>query len=110
MTTTLILVDEERNRESYSQAVVRRIRDELTERHVNLSEAARRCGLPQTLLWRRLNNRTPLTLPEIDLICQAMDLDRAYVMAGVKTLPTSTDQVAEVLQLPRMDSNHQPPD
>src|SRR5262245_56614534 len=99
----LMLVDRSRG-ETPSQAVRRRFRQELAGRQISVSEVARRMGVPQQKLSRRMTGETPLDIDDIDAICRAAGLSYHYIVAGVPAVPDPE------LLLPRLDSNQQPVD
>lgn len=63
--TTLMIVDGDRD-ESRSQAVARRLRGELAERRISVSEVARRINMTQGALSRRMTGNVEFGVDLID--------------------------------------------
>ncbi|SCX34473.1 Helix-turn-helix domain-containing protein, partial [Mycolicibacterium fluoranthenivorans] len=51
------------------------------------SEAARRAGLSQDRMSRRMTGKTPFDVNDLDQICDALDISFGYVTNGVRELP-----------------------
>ncbi|WP_207555076.1 helix-turn-helix domain-containing protein, partial [Mycobacteroides abscessus] len=88
--TTLMLVDGSRG-ECRSKAVVRRIREELARQGVSVSEVARRHGLAQQYVSRRMTGATDWKVGELDDFCAAAGISFGYVTTGVRQLPGNDD-------------------
>lgn len=84
--TTLLVIDGHLG-ESRSQAVVRRMRGALAEAGVSVAEVARRLGVTQQKLSRRMTGHNDFAIEEVDQICQAADLDYVYIMTGIRPVP-----------------------
>jgi transcriptional regulator with XRE-family HTH domain len=92
--TSLTVVDH-RPGETRAEAVARRLRGELGQLSLSGSEAARRVGLTQAFMSRRLTGHVSFHIDELDLICTRLGISYEYVTTGMRPLP-------------RVDSNHQP--
>lgn len=78
----------------------------------NLKEAALACGLPQAS-WREweLKGRDPRGIQTIvEKIAERTGVDDYWLLTGKTTPKGGPDGGGGGLLLPRMDSNHQPPD
>lgn len=71
--------------ETRSSAVARRLRGQLAERNVTVSELARRLGVPQQKLQRRHAGKTEFKLDEIDDIAAVTGIDAVFLLTGLKT-------------------------
>lgn len=88
--TTLMVVDGDRG-ESRSEAVARRLRGELAERRVSISEAARRVGMTQGALSRRMTGHVEFGVDLIDQLCLATGASYTYVTTGIRETPAGPD-------------------
>ncbi|QDF69399.1 XRE family transcriptional regulator [Mycobacteroides chelonae] len=77
--------------ESRSQAVARRLREELAGRRISVAEVARRLGATQQKLSRRMTGQTPWGVNELDEVCEASGVSSVYVATGIKSLPNGDD-------------------
>ena len=102
--TTLMVVDGEQG-ESRPRAIIRRLRMEFARIGISDSEAARRAGITQDKMSRRMTGKTPFDVVDIDQIATALDLSFDYIMTGIRPLPTGPGTNS---LLPRLDSNQQP--
>ncbi|MBM4592269.1 helix-turn-helix domain-containing protein [Rhodococcus hoagii] len=84
--TTLMVVDGGRG-ETRSQAAARRLRSELAGKRISVSEAARRAGMNQQTLSRRMTGEVEFKVDELDSLCQATGVSFTYVIAGIKETP-----------------------
>lgn len=71
--------------ETRSSAVARRLRGQLAERNISVSELARRLNVPQQKLQRRHAGKTEFKLDEIDDIERVTGIDATYLLTGLKT-------------------------
>jgi len=71
--------------ETRSQAAARRLRGQLAERQITVSELARRLGVPQAKMQRRTHGGTPITLDEVDAIAAVTGIDPDYLLTGRTT-------------------------
>jgi hypothetical protein len=109
--TTLMVIDGMGQGETRSQAVVRRLREELARHHTSVAAVARALGEVQQKYSRKMTNQTPWDVDSLDRFCGAFGGDFNYVTTGVREIPTPPPGGGgERLLLPRVDSNHQPPD
>lgn len=109
--TTLMIVDGFGRGETRTAAVVRRLREELGRHQTNVTQVAARLGETQQKYSRRMRGLTPWDVESLDRFCRAFGGNFDYIVTGVKTVPTPPDDGGgTTLLLPRMDSNHQPPD
>ncbi|QXQ15697.1 helix-turn-helix transcriptional regulator [Skermania piniformis] len=67
---------------SRSEAVARRIREQLAGRRISASTVARQIGMTQTAISRRLVGRTDMTIDEIEAICRAAGISFEYAVLG----------------------------
>ncbi len=110
--TTLMLIDGMGQGETRSQAVVRRLREELARHRTSVSAVCRVLGEVQQKYSRKMTGQTPWDVDSLDRFCRAFGGDFNYVTTGVREIPTPPPGGGGGggLLLPRMDSNHQPPD
>lgn len=85
--STLIVVDRPSG-ETRNEAIARRLRGELAQINVSGSEVARRTGMTQAAVSRRLTGRTEFTVGELDLICTVIGLSFDYITTGIRAIPT----------------------
>lgn len=85
--STLTLVDAGNTGESKSQAVTRRIREELGRVGLTVSAVARLLGESQPKLSRRMTGATTWDVDELGEFCAAAGISYEYVTAGVRLLP-----------------------
>lgn len=88
--TTLIVVDGDRD-ESRSHAVARRLRGALAERRISVSEVARRIGMTQAALSRRMTGHVEFGVDLLDQICEATGISFMFVTTGMKEAPAGPD-------------------
>ncbi|MFV8234107.1 MULTISPECIES: helix-turn-helix domain-containing protein, partial [Mycobacteroides] len=84
--TTLMLVDGQRG-ESRANAIIRRLRMEFARLGLSDSEAARRAGLSQDRMSRRMTGKTPFDVNDLDVICESLNISFGYVMTGARPIP-----------------------
>lgn len=84
--TTLMVVDGDRG-ETRSEAVARRLRGELAERRVSISEAARRIGMTQGALSRRMTGHVEFGVDLVDQLCDVTGASFVYVTTGIRETP-----------------------
>lgn len=84
--TTLMVVDGDRG-ETRSEAVARRLREELGGRRISVAEVARRIGTTQQKLSRRMTGQTSWDVDELDIVCRAAGLSYVYVTTGIREIP-----------------------
>ena len=85
--TTLMVVDGQRG-ESRPQAIIRRLRMEFARLGLSDSEAARRAGLSQDRMSRRMTGKTPFDVNDLDLICDSLKISFGYVTTGIRAVPS----------------------
>ena len=85
--TTLMVVDGGRG-ETPSKATARRLRGELGERRISISEVARRIDMTQGALSRRMTGDVEFGLDLVGRICDATGVPFAYVTTGIREAPT----------------------
>ena len=109
--TNLMIVDGFGQGETRTQAVARRLREELARHNTNVSRVSARLGETQQKYSRRMRGLTPWDVESLDRFCRAFGGNFDYVVTGVRTVPTPPDDGGGTTSLlPRMDSNHQPSD
>ncbi|SIK17187.1 Uncharacterised protein [Mycobacteroides abscessus subsp. abscessus] len=84
--TTLMLVDGQRG-EGRANAIIRRLRMEFARLGLSDSEAARRAGLSQDRMSRRMTGKTPFDVNDLDVICESLNISFGYVMTGARPIP-----------------------
>lgn len=84
--TTLVVVDGDHG-ETRSQAVARRLRGALAERGISVAEVARRLGVTQQKLSRRMTGLNAFDVDELDRICAVTGVSFEYVASGIRALP-----------------------
>lgn len=72
---------------------------------ISESEAARRIGISQDKISRRMSGKNPFNIDELEELCDGLGISFDYVTTGIRALPTPPN---DGLQLPRKDSNLQP--
>lgn len=102
--TTLTVVDGDRS-ENKAEAVRKRLRMEFARLDISDSEAARRAGITQDKMSRRMTGKTAFDLTDLDQLCMALGLSFNYVVTGIMPLPGGPGQNS---LLPRLDSNQEP--
>jgi transcriptional regulator with XRE-family HTH domain len=107
MTTLQVVGDE-----SLSDAVARRLRGLLAELRINQKELGERTGWGRAYVYRRLTGETPLDTADLERIERTTGIRAVYLVgeSGPRYTPPSGPRDGVGLLLPRMDSNHQPPD
>lgn len=83
--TTLTVVDD-RPDETRAEAIARRLRGELGQLNLSVSEVARRTGLSQPALSRRMTGQLPFDVEELDLICQTLGISFDYIASGIRAI------------------------
>lgn len=84
--TTLIRIDGGGG-ERKSLAVARRLKGALAERGISMSEIARRIGVTQQKLSRRMTGLNSFDIDELDRICAVAGLSFDYIATGIRELP-----------------------
>jgi transcriptional regulator with XRE-family HTH domain len=84
--TTLMVVDG-RADETRTEAIARRLRGELGQLNLSISEVARRTGLSQPALSRRMTGQIAFDIEELDLICTTLGISFDYVTTGARVIP-----------------------
>jgi transcriptional regulator with XRE-family HTH domain len=84
--TTLTVVDGQRN-ETRPEAIARRLRGELGQLNLSVSEVARRTGMSQPALSRRMTGQLPFDVAELDLICDTLGISFDYITTGIREVP-----------------------
>ena len=103
--STLMVVDGNRGARR-SVAVARRLREELAGEQISIAEVARRLGVTQQKLSRRMTGQTPWDVDELDEVCRVAGVSFDYVTTGIRAIPEPPP--GNRLLLPRLDSNQQP--
>lgn len=94
-----------------TQSVARRLRAYMGEHKITRVKLAVATGISRSTLANKLDGHTELTLDEITAIAHALGKSWLWVLTGVdQPLPPEPTRYFWGLPLPRMDSNHQPPD
>lgn len=88
--TTLMIIDGQQG-ESRPQAIIRRLRMEFARLGISDSEAARRAGISQDRMSRRMTGKTPFDVNDLDLISDALEISFDYVTTGIRALPVNPD-------------------
>ncbi len=88
--TTLMVVDGERG-ESRSKAVIRRLRAELAYMGTTAADVAKKMGLAQQYVSRRMTGATDWKVGELDDFCAAAGISFGYVTTGVRPIPGKND-------------------
>ena len=81
--------------ETPSQAVARRLRGELGERRISVSEVARRIEMTQAALSRRMTGDVKFGVDLIGQICDATGISFTYVTTGIREAPAGPDGSGE---------------
>lgn len=81
------LTDAPRTGESVTEAIARRLRGELGQLNMSVSEVARQTGLSQPALHRRMTGAQAFDTEELDLICETLGLSWDYVLTGIRPMP-----------------------
>lgn len=84
--TTLIMIDGD-DGEPASDAINRRLREELAGRRLSETAAADLCGRKQQWLSRRLTGVTDWAVGELEQTCQALGLSFTYITTGIRQIP-----------------------
>lgn len=115
--TTLTVIDGYRPDEGRTAAIARRLREQLAALNISGVGAARLCGVTQPWMSRRLKGSVVFNVDELDMVCETLGIDFAYILTGARELPTSPPPRPrgtgipapnERLLLPRLDSNQEP--
>jgi transcriptional regulator with XRE-family HTH domain len=85
-----------------SVAVARRLREELAGEQISVAEVARRLGVTQQKLSRRMTGQTPWDVDELDAVCRAAGISFDYVTTGIRAIPGPSGGDGD--GLPRPDS------
>jgi hypothetical protein len=85
--STLTVVDTDDSGETKSQAVTRRIREELGRVGLSVSAVARLLGEPQPKLSRRMTGDVPWDVNTLGEFCTAAGISYDYVTTGIRELP-----------------------
>jgi len=80
------MVDGRRD-ESRTEAIARRLRGELGQLNMSVSEVARRTGLSQPALSRRMTGQLAFDVEELDFICETIEISFDYVVTGIRAVP-----------------------
>lgn len=73
--------------ESRTGAIARRLRGEFAQLNLSGSEVARRTGITQARMSRRLTGRVPFDVDELDLICSTIGISFNYITTGIREMP-----------------------
>lgn len=84
--TTMVRIDMDGG-ERKSMAIARRLRGALAERGISVAEIARRIGVTQQKLSRRMTGLNSFDVDELDAICRAAGVPFDYIATGIKELP-----------------------
>lgn len=103
MTFTVTVVDQ-RPGESRNKAIGRRLAGEFGQLRISISEVARRIGMTQAALSRRMTDNVEFRVDEIELICTTIGVSFEYITTGARRVPGTGDD----LLLPWHESNVQP--
>jgi transcriptional regulator with XRE-family HTH domain len=82
-----MLVDAGDDGETRSQAVTRRVREELARKGLSVSAVARLAGESQQKLSRRMTGSIPWDVDELDEFCRVAGISYEYVTTGYRALP-----------------------
>lgn len=115
---TLVMVDFDQHGHR-GEGISKRLREQFAVERLSVSEVARKTGMTQSALSRRMTGRLPFAVDELDLICEALGLDFTYTLTGIRDishpLPAPPDHGRDTqrgandgARLPWVDSNHQP--
>ena len=104
--TNLVMVDVPGT--DINLTIARRIREELGRVGTNINQIAKRNGTVQQRYSRRMTGKTPWPIDDLYQFCHLAGINFIYVVTGIRAIPTQPPDGG--LLLPRMDSNHQPPD
>lgn len=85
--TTLVVVDGMGQGETRSQAVTRRLREELARHKTSVAAVCRRLGEVQQRYSRKMTGQTPWDVDSLDRFCAAFGGDINYVLTGVRAIP-----------------------
>lgn len=66
-----------------SRQIVRRIKEQMGGHDMSRQELADRTGINRVTLTRRLNNQLPITIDEVELIAEALDVDFDWLITGL---------------------------
>jgi transcriptional regulator with XRE-family HTH domain len=81
------VADPPRQGETHTAAVARRLRGELGQLNMSVSEVARQTGLSQPALSRRVNGTLPFHTGELETICETVGLSWDYLLTGIRQTP-----------------------
>lgn len=84
--TTMVRIDADGG-ERKSMAIARRLRGALAERSISVAEIARRIGVTQQKLSRRMTGLNSFDVDELDAICRAAGVPFDYIATGIKEVP-----------------------
>lgn len=93
-----------------TQSVARRLRQFMGEYKISRVRLATASGLKRSTLSNKLDGLSEFTIDEIIDIAHAINRSWMWVLTGIGETPPDPGRPDGVLLLPRMDSNHQPPD
>lgn len=102
MITFTVAVVDHRPNESRNQAIARRLAGEFGQLRLSVSEVARRVGMTQAALSRRMTNTVEFGVDEVESICATIGVSFEYITTGARRVPDDGSL------LPRLDSNQQP--
>lgn len=85
--TTLMIVDWDPD-EPRLESIMRRLRMEFARLGISDSEAARRAGISQDRMSRRMTGKTPFDVNDLDLICRELGISFNFVTTGIRELPS----------------------
>ena len=104
MITFTVAVVDQRPGESRNKAIARRLAGEFGQLGLSKSEVARRIGMTQAALSRRMNDDVEFGVDEVELICKTIGVSFEYITTGARRIPdTGRD-----LPLPWEDPSLQP--
>ena len=66
--------------------VTRRLREQFAAHGMSASEAARRYGVPQQWVSRRMTGITAWTIEDLEDFCRTLGLSYLYIAAGIRTV------------------------
>jgi len=81
---TILTVVDGRYDETRPEAIARRLRGELGQLNLSVSEVARRTGMSQPALSRRMTGQMPFDVAELDLICDNLGISFDYITTGIR--------------------------
>ena len=84
--------------EDVTADVNRRFREELARHDIGTeTEAARRAGVQQQWLSRRLTGATSWTVTDLQMVCDKLDLSYVYVATGLRESNGAGEEVLDAL-------------